>query len=513
MESSQKTLPKSVQLQATSLLRKGDRRLVPLRYRQVADAWLISNDFGGHIFVDNDAFERLQNGTLQTDEPTWAALQAQDFVVADLRRKELSDELKHKRHFLFSGPNLHIFVVTLRCNHTCQYCHASRAPMNRIDTDMSVETAERSVDFAFESPSPGLTIEFQGGEPLANWEVVQHIIEYSLQKNALARKSVMFALVTNLSLMDQEKLDYLIDRRVQICTSLDGPADVHDAVRLWSEGSSHATVTGWMNRINQRYTTLGLEENLYKVEALPTVTRPLLAQAERLIDHYAELGCRSIFLRHLDPFGWAATTKAKLGYSMAEFLEFYQRAYFRVIELNRNGTDFVERTAALMVSKILGRQEPNFLDLRSPCGAGIGQIAYNYDGRLFTCDEGRMIDRNGDDTFCLGHVDESQYRETISGPSVRAMVLASTLEGQPHCASCVYKPWCGVCPVHNYSEQGSLHGRMADSTWCQKYMGLFDFLMSRVRLGDEFERGVLQRWATPRSQEHFLQQAPGPDAV
>ena len=502
-QSAPESAPKSAQL------RRDPARLVPVRFRAVRDRWLLTNDFGRFIFVDTADVRRIADNTMGPDDALWQRLQANDFVAADLDRAKLVAQIAERSRQVRAGPNLHIFVVTLRCNHTCQYCHASRAPMHDVATDMSIETAERSVDFAFCSPSPGLTFEFQGGEPLANWPVVEHIIEYALQKNALARKSVMFSLVTNLSMLDDERLDYLIDRHVQICTSLDGPPAIHDAVRKWSDGASHDTTVQWMARINQRYRDQGLDEHLYRVEALPTITRLALAAPEALLDHYVAVGCRSIFLRHLDPFGWAATTKAKLGYTMPEFLVFYARAYHHVIALNRRGVDFVERTAALIMAKVLGQFEPNFLDLRSPCGAGIGQVAYNSDGRLFTCDEGRMVDRGGDACFCLGDVATTTYRAAIGGPQVRAMVLASTLDGQPQCAVCAYKPWCGVCPVHNYCEQGSLHGRMADSTWCQKYRGLFDFLLGRLLDADEFELSVLHRWATPRRQDHFVQQGAG----
>lgn len=500
------SLHSSLPVDGLSLSGRKPLDLLPFRQRRVDGDVLLSNDFGDHIFVTDDEYQRLFGGALPADDPLWPRLQSKNFLARDLDTDAMVARMRSKWQFLHSGPNLHILVVTLRCNHTCQYCHASRARMDATDTDMSIDTAERSVDFAFQTTSPSLTIEFQGGEPLANWPVVEHIIEYARQKNALAGKSLMFALVTNLSLMDDEKLEYLIDRKVQICTSLDGPADLHDGVRIWKDGTSHATTLRWIRQINQRYQELGLDPHLYHVEALPTVTRLSLQRGRELIDHYQEVGCRSIYLRNLDPFGWGAAAKQRLGYSMEEFLAFYRDAFEYVIELNRNGHDFVERNAALLLSKILGHQEPNFLDLRSPCGAGIGQLAYNHDGRLFTCDEGRMVDRSGDDCFQVGHVNESLYRDVVSGPIVRSMTTASTLDGQPGCVSCVYKPWCGVCPVHNYCEQGSTQGRMADSTWCQKYMGLFDFLMTRVHRADPFEMELFTRWATPRAQPHYVQE-------
>jgi His-Xaa-Ser system radical SAM maturase HxsB len=492
-------------VQSVSLQRLRLDALVPFQRRRVDGRWLLTTDFGDHAFVEDDELTRVLEGRVTPDEELHVRLAERHFWIDGLDRDLLTERVRRKQRFLAFGPNLHILVVTLRCNHTCQYCHASRARMDAVETDMSIEIAERSVDFAFETTSPSLTIEFQGGEPLVNWPVVEHVIEYARQKNAIAGKSLMFALVTNLSLMDEEKLAWLLDRQVQICTSLDGPAFLHDGVRVWKEGASHETAVRWIRRINEAYGQRGLDPTLYRVEALPTVTRLSLPHAKALIDEYVAVGCRGIFLRHLDPFGFASVARERLGYDMDAFLAFYREAFEAVVDLNRQGVDFVERTAAVFLGKILGHDEPNFLDIRSPCGAGIGQVAYNHDGRLFTCDEGRMVDRKGDATFQIGVVGQDRYRDVVSGAVVRAMSLASTLEGQPGCVTCAYKPWCGVCPVHNYGEQGSLHGRMADSTWCKKHMGIMDFLMTRIRRADPFERELFQRWASPREQPHYVQ--------
>ena len=484
--------------------RRAQRQVVPFRIRHLDGFHVLTNDLGDHLLLNDEQLQRMLSGKVAEGDPLWQRMLDQNFVADKLDRKALVERQKEKLKFLAYGPNLHIMVITLRCDHTCQYCHASRAPMSAHHTDMSIETAERSVDFAFESTSPGLTIEFQGGEPLANWPVLEHIIEYSLQKNALAGKSLTFALVTNLSLMDDEKLDYLIERRVQICTSLDGPEEVHNYNRVFKEGNAHDQVVRWMKIINKRYTDAGLDPKLYRIEALPTISRPMLADPKGLLDHYVDVGCHSIFLRNLDPHGFAATTRKRIGYSMEEWLVFYEEALDYVIELNRKGVDFIERTAALFLARILAHHEPNFLDIRNPCGAAIGQIAYNYDGRMFTCDEGRMVDASGDSCFAIGNVAEDGYQEVISSPIVRAMTIASTLQGQPGCSTCAYLPWCGICPVHNYAEQGSIQGRMADSHWCQKHMGIMDLLMRKLQRADEFEMQVFERWTQVREQPHFL---------
>ena len=88
--------------------------------------------------------------------------------------------MRRKRRFLDYGPNLHMLVVTLRCNETCVYCHASRANMDAVHTDMTPEIAEKAVDLALRSTSPFITIEFQGGEPLVNYPVVREVVEYAI---------------------------------------------------------------------------------------------------------------------------------------------------------------------------------------------------------------------------------------------------------------------------------------------------------------------------------------------
>ena len=84
-----------------------------------------------------------------------------------------------------------------------------------------------------------------------NWEVVQFIVEYSRLKAEALRKDLTFALVTNLTLMDEEKLTWLLDHGVDICTSLDGDKKTHNWQRTYKDGDSYDQVTHWIERINQ----------------------------------------------------------------------------------------------------------------------------------------------------------------------------------------------------------------------------------------------------------------------
>jgi uncharacterized protein len=492
-------------LQAFDLNNVHPERLLPFNFRRVDDSYFVSNDLGEYAILSADEFRDFAEGTLPTDGNLFAQLAQKGFIAGEIPEADYQARYWSRRNHVINGPILHAFVLTERCNFGCQYCHSSIVGMKRRDTDMSPETAEACVDFALTSASPAITIEFQGGEPLANWDVLTHIVKYAQEKNQAVGKTLTFSLVTNMSLMSEEKLDFLMENRVQICTSIDGPEALHNKVRIFKDANSWELAQKWLRRVNERYIEQGLDPMLYHAEALPTITRHALGQWKEIVDTYVDMGCRAIFIRVLDPFGFAASSSKTLGYTMDEFLEFYKNALDYIIELNKQGVQVMERLSAIMLSKMIAGYDPNYLDLRSPGGCVIGQLAYHPTGKVYTSDEGRMVAAMGDEFFLLGHVDDLDYREMMGSSRVRAMVLASTNEGLPGCSTCAYKLYCGQQPEYNYVTQGSLQGRMPESSWCQKHMGIFDYLVRRLKDADEEERAILERWTINRAQDHFLQ--------
>jgi len=477
------------------------------RFRQVGPNVLITNLEGEYLLLTPDEFHAFAEGTVDKASPLYAKLRDGNFVRAEYDVARATEKLRARKRFVGSAPILHAVVVTLRCNETCIYCHASRATMDAVHTDMTPEIAEKTVDFILKTAAPSLTIEFQGGEPLVNFPVVKHLIEYALEKNKTVGKQLEFTMVTNLSLMDEEKMKYLLGRRVQICTSIDGPEHIHDKQRrLPGVGkSAHQAAVGWIKRINEAYGEMGLDTTLYHVEALLTTTRDTLPLYKQVVDTYVSLGCKALFLRPLDPFGWSEKTSYRIDYPRSEYMAFYRNAVDYMIELNKQGVQVLERFASIFLTKILRGEDPNFLDIRNPGGAGIGQIAYSYDGAIFTCDEGRMLHESGDDTFRLGDVFKSTPREIIGHETVRAVAIASNLDGQPDCVNCTYVPYCGVPPVHTHKTQGHIFGHIRESTLCAVHKGIQDYLFEKLAENDPATRQVFERWTTVRPREHFLQ--------
>ncbi len=474
------------------------------RYRRVGDHFVITNLVGDFVILEPAEMEAFAAGDVAPDSDLYARLDEACLVRATADRAALVAGVRQRKRFLKHGPSLHILVVTLRCNQTCLYCHASRRRLDETGADMSRDTAERAVDLALATTSPGVVIEFQGGEPLVNFPVVQHVVDYANRKNRERGKQLTFRLISNLSLLDPDKLSWLLDHRVEICTSIDGPAELHDRQRVLPGTGSFELATGWIRRINAEYVARGLDPALYHVAALSTVTSRTLPLWREVVDTYIDLGCRVLFLRPVDPFGFMDKQGRGLAYPPDEFLDFYRHAVDYILERNAEGVEIREQFAAIFLTKILSRRDPNYLDIRSPCGAGLGQVTYNYDGGVFTCDEGRMMYEQGDDSFQIGDV-HACYRDLVGHPRVREMALASNLDAQPDCESCAYNPYCGTCPVHNYRTQGSIFGRMRDNSLCAIYKGIQDYLFDKLAHADRGTRATLERWTRAKPTRYYVQ--------
>ncbi|MCC6647771.1 MAG: His-Xaa-Ser system radical SAM maturase HxsB [Polyangiaceae bacterium] len=478
---------------------------VPLRYREVGGDVLLTNPFGDWLFVTKEELAGMFKGEVGEGSALYERLASRNFIKARVDVALQADRMARKKRFLDYGPNLHAMVVTLRCNESCVYCHASRADMDAVHTDMTFEVAEKSVELALQSTSPSITIEFQGGEPLVHFDCVKHIVETARQKNRAYGKQLEFTMVSNLALMNDERLAWLVDNKVQICTSIDGPEAMHNKQRILAGGNAYREATKWIEKINKAYVNLGLDPVLYHVEALLTTTRALLPYPKEIVDTYVELGCRALFVRPVDPFGWAQRTAKTVEYPRSDYLAFYRAATDYVLELNKKGVQVLERYAAIFLTKILGDEEPNFLDVRNPGGAVIGQVAYSYDGSIFTSDEGRMVAQMGDPFFRVGSVFDTTYRQLMTHPTTRSLTLASNLDAQPDCVSCTYNPYCGIVPEHAYRTQGSIFGRMRESQMCAVHKGIQDYLFEKLREDDPATVEILRRWTTIRPRTHFVQ--------
>ena len=462
----------------------GEGIVGPLNFRKVGKKVLVTNEWGSNAFLTSEAFTEFVGGRLRAGDPVFEELKAKGFLRTGMDFPALAEQAERKLNLSWPGPSVHTVVVTLRCNLKCLYCHASVVGLDDTAKDMTLETARDTVDFIFSTPNPELMIEFQGGEPLLNWPAVRFIVEYARARAAREERSVHIALISNFTLLDEEKLAFLAGHGVSFCTSLDGPAAVHDKNRIQFGGACHATVVGWIRELQKRRAA-GLA--IDPPNAIATITRYSLPHAEAIVDQAAELGLERIQLGPLDPIGFARRSWKTIGYKPEEFTAFYRRALERIIERSRKGERLYEKMALIFLIRILEGGHWRF-----PNGDGLARLAYNYDGGVYVSEEGRLLANEGDPFFRLGGVGQSRYTEVMAHPVLRADLVAAQAAAEPLCAQCAYSGYCTVAPVQNYETQGSPWGRLPDNHWCRTLMGLFDVIFEK--LAEPETRPVLEGW-------------------
>ena len=147
-------------------------------------------------------------------------------------------------------------LVTHDCNLRCGYCFADTGSFGGCRQLMSKETAEKAVEFAIEGSMKrhNLELDLFGGEPLMNWPVVVHIVEYVRRREKETGKNIKLTLTTNGTLLNDENIKFLNDNRVMLVLSLDGKKETHDAMRPFpnKSGSYDAAVRGFKKVIDSR---------------------------------------------------------------------------------------------------------------------------------------------------------------------------------------------------------------------------------------------------------------------
>ena len=444
-------------------------------FTKFKDKYLITNDLGRYLFLTTDEFKDFTESRIPLESDIYRQLYENYFVYEGRKQLfayEAGNALQDYKNYVFSSPSLHIFVVTQNCNQKCIYCQASTK--ERQKANMDIETARNAVDVALSSPGYDLTFEFQGGEPLLNYEIIHFIIEYTnLNKGS---KHISYTLVSNLVYLTEEMLDFFCENQVSISTSLDGNEYVHNKNRPIPGKNALNVLKDKIGMINRK----GLS-----ISAIQTTTKFSLPYYREIVEQYLELGIHSLFIRPLTALGYAKTNWKEIGYTAEEYLAFYRKLLDYVIQCQREGDYLTEGHASIFLKKILGRQSVNYMELRSPCGGVFGQLAYYYNGEVYTCDEGRMLAEMGDNSFRLGNVHHNTYNEIVQNPICSLIGKSSCLESLPLCSECVYMPYCGVCPVINWAEYNNVYSQVKNDNRCRIYKGIQDYLFEKLYENDE----------------------------
>lgn len=466
--------------------------LMPFRFHRLnAAKEILVNEVGDYLTVPTGTVEKIINRTIDkmADAELYGDL-ITNFFISETTIPPLIDVLatryRTKKSFLDNFTSLHLFVITLRCEHTCHYCQVSRVTTDKDAFDMSLTHINKGIDLMLQSPNPYLTMEFQGGEALLAFDKIVYAIERTKVLAVQNDKSMTYVICTNLAVLDDDILVYCKNNGVLLSTSLDGPATVHNQNRRRPGNNSYElTVRG----INMARAALGSES----ISALMTTTNLSLNHPIEIVDEYYNQGFRNIFLRPISPYGFALKNEKKNKYEINNFIEFYKIALHHILGYNLKGEFFREEYATIILKKVLTPFPVGYVDLNSPAGAITNVVLFNYDGAVYASDESRMLAESKDYTFKLGHLDTSSYQDIFYGEKAQELCEVLTNESLPGCSECAFQAYCGSDPIHNYATQGTIWGYRPTSTFCQKNMELIRYLIELMD-SDKKIRKIFESW-------------------
>ena len=471
--------------------------LLPFRFHRLTDNQeIIVNEVGDYLVIPNGTFERIVTRQLSKEEdyPVYADLLS-NFFISEEPISPLIDVLatryRTKKSFLDQFTALHIFVISLRCEHTCHYCQVSRVTQDKEKYDMPQRYIDRGIELMMASPNPHVTMEFQGGEALLAFDSIVYAVERTKILAPSYGKKVTYVICTNLAVVTREMVEYCLANDILISTSLDGPSLIHNQNRKRPGSNSYElTIEG----IELARSILGKD----RVSALMTTTNLSLDHPDEIVEEYFNQGFRSIFLRPISPYGFAVRNERKNNYDTDRFLTFYKKALDRILEYNFQGHFFSEDYATIILRKVLTPFPVGYVDLSSPAGAITNAIVFNYDGAVYASDESRMLAEMNDFTFKLGHMDTHTYHELFYGQKTMDLAQVWSNEGLPGCSECAFQSYCGSDPIHNHATQGDIWGYRPTSTFCQKNMEIIRYLIALME-NDPSVKSIFESWIKPRT--------------
>ena len=464
-------------------------RLLPFNFHKLPSGqYLLVNIVGEHLIVPRQVIVDLVHNRISPKHENYNDLKAKHFLTdsdSDVALDLLSLKYRTKQYPVSQFTGLHIFVVTLRCDYTCKYCQVSRRMEGDGNFEMTEETASRALDLVFQSPSPAIKIEFQGGEPLLNFRLIQHIVHEAQKINAIENRQLQFVITTNLTYLTDDVLIFCEKNDIYLSTSLDGPEVIHNKNRPRPNKDGYQKTIEGIEKIQQY-----LGPN--KVSALMTTTAESLKSPKSIIDEYVAQGLHSIFLRPLSPYGFALKTKQTQKYNIDNWMIFFRDGLDYIIKLNQAGYFLREQYTSIILKKILTPTNPGYVDLQSPSGIGISAIVYNYDGDVYASDEARMLKEMGDDKFRLGSVHMDSYEDIFLSDILLDTLEESLAESAPMCSDCGLVSYCGSDPVYHHATQGDVVGKKPLSFFCKKNTSVIEHIFSL--LSDEDSRHILESW-------------------
>ena len=346
----------------------------------------------------------------------------------------LAGELKERGAGIVKALCLH---VAHTCNLNCAYCFASQGKYHGDRALMSYEVGKQALDFliAHSGGRHNLEVDFFGGEPLMNFDVVKRLVSYARSVEKEHNKNFRFTLTTNGVLIDDEVIDFANRECSNVVLSLDGRKEVHDRFRVDFAGNG-----SWEKIVPkfQRLVEARGGKNYYMRGTFTHHNPDFLKDIETMLDlGFTELSMEPVVCDERDE---NALTRDDLPI----VLEQYEKLAELMKKRRREGRPFtfyhymIDLTGGPCVYKRI-----------SGCGSGTEYMAVTPWGDLYPCHQ--FV---GEEKFRLGNVWDG-----VTNPAVQADFAACNVYARPECQDCWAKLYCsGGCAANAYHATGSVRG-------------------------------------------------------
>lgn len=324
------------------------------------------------------------------------------------------------------------------CNLACQYCFAEEGEYHGRRALMSFEVGKKAIDFLLLNSGnrKNLEIDFFGGEPLMNWEVVKQIVEYGRSKEKEYNKNFRFTMTTNGVLLNDEIMEFCNREMSNVVLSLDGRKEVNDKMRPFRNGKgSYELIVPKF----QKFAKLRENKDYY---IRGTFTRENMDFAKDVLE-FADLGFKSMSIEPV-------VAQAEEYYAIREedipqILKEYDNLAVEYIKRHKEGKGF-----NFFHFNIDLQQGPCVAKRLSGCGSGTEYLAVTPWGDFYPCHQ--FV---GQDDYLLGNVDEG-----LLNTKVRDEFKLCNVYAKDKCQDCFARFYCsGGCAANSYN----FHGNITDA--------------------------------------------------
>ncbi len=370
-------------------------------------------------------------------------LEASGRLFAPDTFREKAGDLKKKTSGVVKALCLHIAHT---CNLDCSYCFASQGKYHGERALMSLEAGKRALDFLIERSGTrrNLEVDFFGGEPLMNFEVVKELVAYARVREKECGKNFRFTLTTNGMLIDDDVIDFANRECSNVVLSLDGRKEIHDRFRVdhAGRGSFDTIVPKFQKLVEARD-----GKNYYMRGTFTHANPDFLKDIEVMLSlGFRELSMEPVVCAPDDP---SALTEEDLPIVMEQ----YEKLAELMLKCHREGNPF---TCYHYMIDLSGG--PWIYKRISGCGSVTEYMAVTPWGDLYPCHQ--FV---GEEKFKLGNVFDGVDNHEIQGEFETCNVYA-----RPECADCWAKLYCsGGCAANAYHATGSVTGVYA--TGCELF--------------------------------------------